>query len=836
MKIKSYALAVISLCVFGVSAIAAEPYKMDVDAELKSQFTRLEKDMKNKQIFNRTTSTALRKDSTILASDRDPVDIVARRTRALLDNILKINAVGDLSGYGKKLDRLISKTKSVPVDDKEKRYSLYVRLCSLRRKIAFSNPLIDFKNIMFAKREINPWPYWKGNHMCDQYFGFHAKSGGGIFVLKNALSKSPVLKDLTGNTKCENGRYAGQVLKGGFLSPDLSFDGKDILFSFTEAKKELYKWTEENTFHIFKINADGTNLVQLTDGTENDLHPCFLPNGRIAFMSERRGGFGRCHGRPVPSFTLHTMHEDGSDITLISPHETNEWHPSVDNNGLIVYTRWDYVDRGFNQAHHPWITTPDGRDPRAIQGNYASNAGQRPHMEMQIRAIPGSGKYVFTASGHHTQAYGPIVQMDPSIPDDDKMAMLKRVTPEALFPESEFGVHRGEGMFASPWPLSEDFYLCVYSSTGNDGVSGSKHEDHNYGVYLIDSFGNRELIYRDSSFSALDPIPLRARKKPPVIPHQTLVGLPPVDGKKLPQTPKEELPKMATVGLMNVYNSKFPMPEGTKITSLRIIQLLPKTTPNADNPRIGFGSQKSARAILGTVPVDEDGSAYFEMPVGIPVYFQALNEEGLAVQSMRSAAWVAPGENLTCNGCHEPRNSAPKPMKVFPTALRRTPSKIKPDVAGTKPFSFPILVQPILDEKCAGCHTANIKKGNKKCPDLRIDGDVQTIVRKERNGTERIVSKYPHDRNWPSSYRNLREYAFFWDHPVFTTPRTTPGKFGAIQSRLYNMLKKGHHDVKLNNEQMHRITLWLDSNSDFYGSYDNTEQQAAGKVVPPTME
>lgn len=213
--------------------------------------------------------------------------------------------------------------------------------------------------------------------------------------------------------------------------------------------------------------------------------------------------------------------------------------------------------------------------------------------------------------------------------------------------------------------------------------------------------------------------------------------------------------------------------------------------------------------------------------MGVPVYFQALNEDGLAVQSMRSAAWVAPGEKLTCNGCHEPRNSAPKPMKVYPTALRRNPSKITPDVEGSKPFSFPMLVQPVLDDKCVKCHMAKIKEG-KSCPDLRADGN-------ERMGKNN-KRKYEIDHNWTNSYRNLREYAFFWDNQVYTTPRTMPGEFGAIGSKLYSMLSKGHNGVKLSDEQMHRITLWLDSNSDFYGSYDNTRQQAAGKVVMPTME
>ncbi|MCF7956762.1 MAG: hypothetical protein K9M75_13245, partial [Phycisphaerae bacterium] len=460
MKSKVVLAAVFGFCVLVIPAAGSVvevaalwmPYEADHLAEWCQQYERLENDLGNKNIFARTASTALRKESTILASDRDPVDIVARRTRALFEDIQRLGGRPHLSDYSKKLKSLIAETGTIPVDQKVKRYDLYLRICSLRREIAFSNPLIDFDRIVFAKREINPWPEKQGNHMCDQYFGFHARVGGGIFVLENAFGGSPVVKDLTGSAKCSKGRFAGEVLRGGFLSPDLSFDGKQILFSYTAGKKDLYQWNADTTFHIFRIDADGTNLVQLTDGCVNDLHPCFLPNGRIAFMSERRGGYGRCHGRPVPSFTLHTMHDDGSDITILSPHETNEWHPSVDNNGMIVYTRWDYVDRGFNQAHHPWLTTPDGRDPRAIQGNYAVSAGDRPHMEMQIRAIPSSGKYVFTACGHHTQAYGPLVVMDPSIPDDDKMAMLKRVTPEALFPEAEYGTHRGEGMFASPWP------------------------------------------------------------------------------------------------------------------------------------------------------------------------------------------------------------------------------------------------------------------------------------------------------------------------------------------------------------------------------------------------
>jgi len=155
---------------------------------------------------------------------------------------------------------------------------------------------------------------------------------------------------------------------GSFLSPSLSYDGKVIYFCHTEAAGN-YTWNEHSTFHIFKVNVDGSVLRQLTDGPLNDLFPHPLPNGRLVFISERRGGYGRCHGRLCPTYTLYSMNVDGTDITLLCAHETNEWQPWVDNDGMIIYTRWDYVDRGDDQTHHPWITYPDGRDARSIHGN-----------------------------------------------------------------------------------------------------------------------------------------------------------------------------------------------------------------------------------------------------------------------------------------------------------------------------------------------------------------------------------------------------------------------------------------------------------------------------------
>lgn len=815
----------------GPGVTSVERVELDLRGERLFQFEQLERQiqLREKIFLDRVTETTFRSDSLILPSDRDPADVVLRRTSALLADHQRRRPEPNLEDETRQLAKLREQDRTTPVANEAARRQLYLEACVLRRRISFKNPLLDFDRILFAKREIHgpTWP--EGTHMCDQYFGFHAKPGGGIFVLENAFSDSPAVRDLTGANVCSEGRLKGRVLSGGFLAPELSFNASEILFCFTEAER-IYPgwpnqwqphWSPESTFHLFKMNADGSNLVQLTDGSMNDLHPCFLPNGRIAFISERRGGFGRCHGRPVPCFTLHSMYGDGSDITMLSPHETNEWNPSIDNAGMIVFTRWDYVDRGFSQAHHPWICYPDGRDPRAIQGNWSKEMGSRPHMEQHVRAIPGSDKLVATACGHHTQVYGSLVIVDPRKVDDGRMSMVRRLTPEQWFPESEYGIYRGEGMFSTAWPLSEDYYLCVYYGGARDGLRDGNHADYNYGVYLIDSFGNRELLYRDPTFSCHKPIPLRQRTKPPVIPHGTMVGRPETDGRKQIAT-NEKLPETATVAVMNVYQSTFPFPKGTRVVALRIIQLLPKTTPKANVPRIGYGNQKGARRVLGTVPVEEDGSAQFELPVGVPVYFQAIDQHGTAVQSMRSATWVAPGETLVCKGCHEPREATSMPAMSLPKALQRPPARITPDVAGTNPLSFPILVQPVLDRRCAGCHAEEIAKGTPKCPDLSPRGAGKSA----QDGS-----------GWYTSYRALRDHAFFWDNNTFDPqPRTTPGKFGAKASKLYQMLRAGHHDLELTAVETHRLALWLDCNSDFYGTYENLREQEQGKVVQPTLQ
>jgi hypothetical protein len=402
--------------------------------------------------------------------------------------------------------RPLEADRAVPLDT---RRTIHFAARRLARQIAFTNPLLDFDKILFIKKHDPAGVF----HMCDQFYGVNARPGGGLFALIDPFGDRPKLADVLDGSTVGNGRLARQSLDGGsFLSPELSFDGKTILFAYTQAKgwdkyqgKEAYEWRPEFSYHIFRCNADGSGLVQLTDGDLDDFDPCFLPDGRVAFISERRGGYLRC-GRHCPVYTLFSMRPDGSDIQCISFHETHEWQPSVAHTSMLVYSRWDYVDRDTNIAHHLWTSFPDGRDPRSFHGNYPVRRESRPWMEMSCRAIPGSHQYVAVTGAHHGHAFGSLVMIDPHAPDDNAASQFTRLTPEVAFAEAEGRPIQNYMVYGTPWPLSEDDYLCVYDSAGR-----------NRGIYWIDRFGNRELLYRDPAISCLDPIPLRPRATPPVV-------------------------------------------------------------------------------------------------------------------------------------------------------------------------------------------------------------------------------------------------------------------------------------------------------------------------------
>lgn len=822
--------AILATCaVAGGFADASEPFVRLANAPLTSQqaaratgveWAELAAQIAARKHWNlpRLEKEALRKDALILDTDHTPLDVVRRRTAALLDHLRSMPNAPDLQQEAAELALLAGDSSREAFD----------RIVALRRRIAFKNPLLDFDRIVFLKHNKQ---VRGARHMVDQYYGFTAEKAGGVYVLEKPFSDRPSVRSLLADARVANGKLKGRSLEneGGFISLDLDYDGRSLLFAFTEAEHELppgvthdanlwaaadavrdpdhvfYHFRPETCYHIFSLNVDGSGLTQLTDGAYNDFDPCFLPDGRIAFISTRIGGQLRCGFRPDPTYTLHAMQPDGRDIVPLSFHETNEWHPSVDHNGMIVYTRWDYVDRDSDVAHHIWHCFPDGRDPRSHHGNYPVRREARPWMEMSIRAIPNSHRYVAVTGAHHGEAYGSLVLIDVREQDDRASSQLKRLTPEVPFTESEAaaGVPHEKGKrtpktepYGTPWPLSEDYYLAVHDPS-----------EKNYGLYLLDSFGNRELLYRDEKIACLDPIPLRSRPRPPVLPVKTIQA-------ERDRSANADL-ATGTVMVMDVYASDQPWPADTTIKELRIINLFPKENSVQDQPRMGHAAQALGRGVLGTVPVESDGSAHFKVPTGANVYFQALDEKGLAVHTMRSATYLHPGETLTCVGCHEPKQAAASlALGKHPLAFSRPPSELRPEPEGSYPLTFPRLVQPVLDRHCVGCHD---ERKDKNAPGLRGD-------RFAKHG-------------WSEAFQTLNVHAWGMSggNGIALKERqySIPGKDGARVSKLYQLLSKGHYDVKLPPEDLRRLTLWLDCNSNFYSAYHDIEAQARGEIVRP---
>jgi hypothetical protein len=672
---------------------------------------------------------------------------------------------------------------------------LWLRAHALRRRIALANPAADVGPLLFVKHVPSGF-----SHQLTQYGGRRARPGGGVFVLETPGR----------SMRC---RRLDTLPSGSFLHADVSWDGRRVLFAYCGFGPPA---GTDRHYRLYEVGADGSDLVQLTDGPYDDFSPRYLPDGRILFVSTRRGGFHRCGRGPCPVYTMAVANADGSDPRVISFHETHEWDPAVLHDGRIIYTRWDYVDRHAVHYQQLWSVRPDGSDVRAFYGNNTLN----PVGVWEARPIPGSLRVMATAAAHHAMTAGSIISLDVTR-GVDGLAPITRLTPDALFPESEAPVqhwHARAGVpvppelpegqrrwpghtYRSPCPLSEDVFLAAYSF---DPLLGEPlaNRANMYGIYLVDRFGNKELLYRDVGICSLWPMPLAPRRRPPIVPSQL----------------REDGREDGTFLLQDVYASWPPIPgaRGT-VKALRILQVLPKTTPHANTPRLGLANASPGKQVLGTVPVEADGSAYFRAPAGIPLSFQALDEDGMAIQTMRSLTYLQRGERAGCVGCHEYRTTAPR-LNAIPLAGRREPSDIAPGPDGSKPFNYAILVQPVLDRRCVRCHG-----GDKTDGDVDLTGVADGAFTRSYKALAPLVAY----SEWKGTPQANHE------------PLTQPNRFGARASRLTRLLAKGHEGVKLSDDEQNCLVTWMDANALFYGTFDPQDQrrqQRGERIAGPALE
>jgi len=663
------------------------------------------------------------------------------------------------------------------------------------RALSLQNPLLNFDTILFVKRAPTLFP-----HVSDQHYGWWSQPGGGIYLLQGFRSGDPTVECLTSDWPA-----------GSFLGPDLSYDGRKILFAYCRHypdlanvadKTDKENLPEDSFYHVFEMNVDGSGLRQLTRGRYDDFDARYLPNGRIVLLSTRKGtalqagkhsarmtaaetcpdSFVRCGGgnhRPVAVFTLHTIDADGGDWCAISAFENFEWTPAVASDGRILYARWDYIDRFNGHFFSLWSKNPDGTNPQLVYGNYTV----RPQCVFQARPIPGSHQLIFTATAHHSITGGSLALLDRTRGIEFERP-LTRLTPEVCFPETEGWP---KSYYVDPWPLSEQVFLTGWSDRPLPPHTLMKPEDprnppNACGIYLYDAFGNLTLLHRDPAISSVWPVPVAPRPVPRTIPDA------------IDWASRQE----GAFLVQDVYQGLNGVPRGT-IHRLRIIGVPPKVQPQMNHPSLGVSAEDPGKFVLGTAPVEADGSALFRVPSGIPVLFQALDSDGLAVQTMRSLTYVQPGQTLGCVGCHEHRDSAPLPVRM-PLAALRDPSPLVPEPDGSWPLRFDQLVQPVLDRHCVSCHQSGVEDAVAAAFDLRP----------------------------ATAYQKLLEYA---DGDLrklaFERDQSFVGQMPAQNSKLYRLLtaEPSHYDVRLPEEDRRRLAVWMDTYAQRSGSFSEAQEQ-----------
>ncbi len=538
------------------------------------------------------------------------------------------------------------------------------------------------------------------------------------------------------------------------------------------------------------MGIDGQGLRQITDSPYDDVDPCYLPDGRILFVSTRCRRVTLCHNAFTVS-VLHSMKADGSDIRCISPNTVHDFKPSVMPDGQITFTRWEYVDKHLGNQQSLWIGNPDGTRMRHVAGNHFG-----PLTFWEPFRVPGSRQIACILAPHMPLACGPVALVDP-IHSSASPAIFENLTPELPPPTHFSWLRKDVGYYTYAYPLSEKYFLVSYNYGPDD------RDPTGYGIYLLDRWNNRDLIYRDPELSAFEPLPVRARPVPPIVaPHtraETVAG-------------NEQ--ETGTFYVTDVYRGLSGIERGV-VKYLRVIEEIPKPVSAhcsgfaIQYPVVSNRGHLALKRLWGTVPVEADGSAHFTVPAGKALYFAALDEHYMEIQRMRSFTSVAPGEQFGCVGCHEPKHTSPLNRLAAPTAVFRAPSAITPPEGGIHAPDFSYDVQPVLDRHCAKCHGGPRPKGG---VDLSADRTNLFNVAYETLTNKGLVK-------------------YVSDYTVDSLPTRPPKYYGSHASRVVEVLLTTHKKqgrVNLPPADFRRLVTWIDCNCPYYGTYRFTRPGTIG--------
>ena len=662
----------------------------------------------------------------------------------------------DGQSYLARLDRLSGQLEGATGQRAEE---LRVKLESLRREALVANPLVSGHPLLVVVRR-----QYKSDHHNTATMFQTGEINTGSFQGGGALKAI----ELAGGGKVKT---LLEVPQGVIRDPDVDFDGKKVLFSMRSDRADDY--------HIYEIGGGGSGLKQLTFGSSvSDIDPIYLPDGRILFGSTREPKYCMCNRHIMCN--LFTMDSDGANIQQIGHSTLHEGHPALLPDGRIIYDRWEYIDRNFGDAQGVWSVAADGTNHCIYWGNNTNSPGG----VLDSRAIPGTERFIANFSSCHDRPWGALAIIDRRLGMDGKGPVIRTWPADAidLVGKGNYDTFtRVKPKYEDPYPLSEKYFLC----------SRMVGQGEQMGIYLLDLFGNEILLHAEEP-GCFDPMPLGPRPKPAATPSRIAPA-------------KEE----GYFFVADVYagGGMEKIDRGT-VKYLRVVESPEKRTWTQPAWDGGTGQQAPGMAyddfnnkqILGTAPVEEDGSAYFAVPADRFVYFQLLDERRMMVHSMRSGTMTRPGETTGCIGCHESRRSTTLPAGRL-MAMSRRPSKLSPWYGPVRKFNYLSEVQPVFDRHCVSCHDYDKKDGEK----LNLAGDLGLVFN--------------------LSYVELRSKRYVKVPGAGPYQVQPPKSWGSHASRLAEVLLNGHSDpeideqIELDRESFERIITWIDLNAPYYPDY-----------------
>ena len=648
-----------------------------------------------------------------------------------------------------------------------------------------ANPLVNAHEILYTTHAM--WP--PDHHNTASLFqcgevNTHKYATQG--ALKALNPKTGLARDIV-----------GEILGRTVRDPEVDFDARRIVFAMRRSQAENY--------HIYTVNVDGSDLRPLTFAKDVcDVQPAWLPDGGIVFASTREPKYCMCNRHIMAN--LFRMEADGANIHQLGRSTLFEEHPVVLADGRILYDRWEYVDRNFADAQALWTCNADGTHHALFWGNNTACPGAL----MNARPLSDPSRAIAVFGSCHDRQWGALGIVDRTKGVDGKAPVLRtwpasyrnqiRASSNNSFDHRLYDSTRRLGCkYADPFPLDDEHFLCARQTGHGEEM----------GLVYLDLHGNEVLFHRDG-LGCHDPMPIRPSKRPPVQSVQRNY----VDVKA---------PGRFYVQDVYVGTHMKGVPRGS-IKALRVVEspekrqwIKVRSWWNDAACTMNWRAFDNKR-VLGTVPVAEDGSAYFEVPGNTYVYFQALDAEGKMVQSMRSGVIVQPGETYGCVGCHESRGGDLPKMEKKSEAFTRAPVKLdgaynlRGLYRGRAPehLSYQREVQPVFTRHCIACHDYGKPAGGK----LNLSGDRGAY--------------------FCTSYVDLcakKLVACPGDGPAETLPAYS---WGARASRLLKALEGKHHGVVLTADERDQVIAWMDLNAPYWPCYECAWPENYGGRMPIT--